>query len=839
MEQIFTPKIARPVDTLAGFFLRLNQFLILALLAIVPFIFIPGMIGPFKTFFAIFVVLVCVVVSSFGILRQGVTLQSFPVILLAWFGVVMAMFVSAVLSNDVIYSLRGDMIEPQTVAFLVLLGVIMLLVYSFGRDKKVALWMIVIPIVTTTILAIHQLTRFFLTDTFFDFGVLSSSSDTLIGNFNDLGIFLTAGILIMLIAVVQLKLRRVMMGGLLALLVLNLLVLMVVNISYLWIVLGFTSLLLLMFLLTRDRFMGQSPRLNTPPFIPSVIMTFVFVISVVFFVGGSNLGTVVSSWVGVSYIEVRPSITATLDVTRQILSDNAFTGIGPNRFADAWQLYKDQSINQTIFWNTGFFSGASYILTWFATTGIIGIIAWLVFFLVFLYRGVKTLFIVESRDPFWFFVGTVSFVLALYLWGTMWLYSSGSVILIFTAMMTGLYLMAERALYFTNEIIIPKPFTSTRMGFALIAVVMLMVITTVATGYTVAQQFTSLTTYLHATDGVEGVDATSQISTNLLRAHSFYPSDVFLRDIIAYQFRGLNSLLSASELDASQKQQLNNIIDTMVKVSNDLVQFRPYRARNWATVGDVYALLAQIDNGGTAFARANEAYQKAIILDPLNPYYPLQIGLLEIRSGDRALGRVKLAKALELKKNYVEALGVLSQLDIEEGNIVEAIRTTEALVMFEPDNYSRFYQLGILYGAAENRELALGAFSRAIEINPQFANARYMYALHLYSEGKLEEAIKELESVLVLDTDNTLVSTVIETMQDGTFKPDFKLTTSSVNEPATVTVQDDVVTTNEVPDSNFISSVNNASFRSGETETVVPSGETEGMMEEVAPTSIE
>lgn len=818
MEQSFTPKVTRPTDTLSVFFSKTNRFLLLALLAIMPLVFIPGMIGPFKTFFAVFVVLISVAVGSFGILRNGAMPRSAPIILLAWLGVVGATFVSALLSDDLLFSLRGDMLETQTVAFLLLLGAIMLLVLSFGQDKKAAMWMIIIPVITATVLAFHQVLRFLFSGSFLDFGVLSAPSDSLIGGFNDLGIYLTAVILIMLVSVIQLALPRMVQFGVLGILVLNLFVLMVINISYLWIILGLSSLLLLMYLLTKDRFSNATVPTAVST-LSIVIMSVVFVVSAVFFVGGSNLGATVSGWVGVDYIEVRPSFTATIDIMRNVMADNAYTGIGPNRFVDAWLLHKDESINQTMFWNTGFGSGSSYILTWFATTGIIGVLAWIAFFALFLYRGFKTLFMADNKDPLWFYIGTVSFMLAVFLWGTLWFYVAGPFILVLAAMMTGLYLVSERSLLLYDETIAPKMFVSARAGFVLIGVVMLVIVGTVATGYTAARQFVSLTTYAYATQEVEGEDAVATITGRLAQAYSYYPSDIYLRDIIAYQLVELDALLALEEPDANQQQEFTALIETIVSVANESVALRPFKARNWSTLGDVYALLSQLEIEG-ASDRANEAYQRAIELDPLSPYYPLQIGLMTVRGGDNEAGRAKIGEALSLKQNYVEALSVLAQLDINDGDIEQAITTTEALVVLEPNNGGRLYQLALLYGAAENREAAISVLNRAIELNPQFANAMYLRALHVYAAGNVDEAVAQLQAVRALDESNGVVEEVIAQMQAGTLAPDFRLAPQAVNEPDAVSVQEDVVTTNGDTDSDLISPVNTPGSNDGTQDDV-------------------
>ena len=55
----------------------------------------------------------------------------------------------------------------------------------------------------------------------------------------------------------------------------------------------------------------------------------VFTVSFLFIIGGSALGGVVSNVSNISYVEVRPSFTATADIARSVYAENAFVGIGP------------------------------------------------------------------------------------------------------------------------------------------------------------------------------------------------------------------------------------------------------------------------------------------------------------------------------------------------------------------------------------------------------------------------------------------------------------------------------------------------------------------------------
>src|SRR3989338_8177488 len=55
-------------------------------------------------------------------------------------------------------------------------------------------------------------------------------------------------------------------------------------------------------------------------------------------------------------------------------------GSGPNQFVGEWLMSKPSAVNQTIFWNTDFNYGVGLIPTFIVTTGLLGIIAWLIFF---------------------------------------------------------------------------------------------------------------------------------------------------------------------------------------------------------------------------------------------------------------------------------------------------------------------------------------------------------------------------------------------------------------------------------------------------------------------------
>ena len=105
-----------------------------------------------------------------------------------------------------------------------------------------------------------------------------------------------------------------------------------------------------------------------------IISLLVFLISVFFFSINSNF---LANYLDIKNVDVRPSVSSTLTVINGALKENPILGIGPNRFSAAWSMYKPLPINQTIFWDANFNFGFGLIPSLLATTGILGILSWL------------------------------------------------------------------------------------------------------------------------------------------------------------------------------------------------------------------------------------------------------------------------------------------------------------------------------------------------------------------------------------------------------------------------------------------------------------------------------
>jgi tetratricopeptide (TPR) repeat protein len=810
---IFVPKLPSKIDKATKLLRTVSQFFLLIPLMLLPLFFVPTASGLLlfpKVYLVLFGCLGALLFASLVTLRNGsVTVRLTPV-LGAWWILVVAAMLSALLSPHFGNALFGDALEVHTVGFLALLGLVISLLPIVGNSKKFVTYLYGSFVVSAVLLAFLFLVRVITGAETLPLPLLQAVTDNYLGSFNDLGIFLGVMVMAILVTLAQLDLpkRGLILAG--VTLAFSLTVLMSVNFFFVWLLIAGFSLMVLMYVLTKDRF-GVAAGLQHHHALPMgavSLVGIVFVVSATFLIGGNALGTALSGVTGVSYIEVRPSLSATIDILRPVYADQALTGIGPNRFADAWNLYKDTSINDTVFWNTSFSAGGGYIPTWFVTTGVLGVLAWLLFLGAFLYTGVRTLMASQSQDSFWFFIGTVSFVAGFFVWVLTFIYVPGPTILILGAIFSGTLVVAHQKLS-QGQGKTYNLLSTSRTGFILIAGVMVSVITVLIVSYGATKQVTAAYIFSTAEKNIDPTNpqAIEIVSQRIARAYDLHQSDSYARTLATYQFAYLNNLLGLTEPTTAQQQQFQNTISAALNASTLAISLKATDARNWQMLADIYAGLSVLNIEG-AKERAFESYKEAEALDPKNPLYVLQKAAIEARGGNSAEARRLAMLALQLKPNFTDALYLLSQLDIAAGDIPTAITMTESIISLEASNPGRYYQLGVLYGAVKNIDAAIAAFTTAVTLNPSYANARYFLAQQYILKGDTEKAIAELEIVRDLSPDNATVSDLIEKIKSGEINATSLTEPQTITETSSVTTENDVTTTNTVPDSDLLSPVN-------------------------------
>lgn len=813
----FVPKIPNKVDSVSQSLMAVSQSVLVLAIAFTPLFFIPnipGILGFVKIYFILFLVLISLVCTSLSVLRSGMISVKISPLLVSFWGVVGAGLISALLSPAITASLFGDVLEIHTVGFLAILGLIMTSVLIFTNSKRSILYVYGAILGSAFIVSLLHIVRIIFGAGFLSFGILFNQSDSLVGSFNDLGIFLGLTIILSLVAVVQLSLPRSGMALIGMVVSAALFLLMVVNFFIIWLILSLFSLTLLMYSLTKDRFgvSADSPEIHSTKvsLAKVALIAGVFFVSTIFLIGGSSLDATMARVTGVNYLEIRPSATATFSVMRNVYQDNAFTGSGPNLFSDSWNKYKDSSINSTVFWQTPFSAGSGYVLTWFITAGLLGAVTWIIFLGLFLYSGLQMLVRGQSSDSFWYFAGTTSFATGAYIWLMSVFYVPGPTVLIVGAVSTGIMIIAHQTLLPKGRTVY-NLLSSSKTGFILIVTVMIVIISSISVGYGAVRQLMAAVTFSTAARGIDSNDpnAITLVTSRIANAYSLYPSDTYLREIAQYQLLNLNSLLALAQPTAEQQQQFKSSASSAAQAASMAVQKRPSDARNWQMLGDVFGTLSVIKVDG-AQKNAFDNYAKAEALNPKNPYYVLQKAFIEFKNDNRAESRRLASFALELKPNYTDALFLITQIDIADGDLKKAITSTQSLISYDASNPGRYYQLGVLQAADNNHDGAISAFTTAIELSPNYANARYFRALQYLDIKQKDLAISELKIIRDMNADNKGLDELINKINSGEVTSSNLSNSKPVVEAKEVTADNTITSTADVPNTDSLTSVNTA-----------------------------
>jgi len=180
-------------DSGSGFLEKMSLYVILATIFLAPLVFIPSPYAPFdvvKTvLLSIGIFVSCILYSISAIKHRTISL---PRGMLAYsaYGLLISLFISTLLSSSISKSFIGQGYEIGTASFMFLMFVASFLIARLIKNKAERAFSIYTAIFTAFIvLALFQIVRMLGGANFMTFGILSSVASSLIGKWNDFGIF--------------------------------------------------------------------------------------------------------------------------------------------------------------------------------------------------------------------------------------------------------------------------------------------------------------------------------------------------------------------------------------------------------------------------------------------------------------------------------------------------------------------------------------------------------------------------------------------------------------------------------------------------------------------------
>lgn len=758
------------IDTIA-------EWLLLSLIAFLPILAVPLSFVPFqftKTFFLFVCALLAFMLVLFRRLRDGVVvLPKHPLFWAVW-GIPFAYVTSAIFSSNIRDSLMGISLETDTAGFFVIGAILLFLAVILFRTKTSHLRVYLALLVSFAVLALFQGLRFAFGPDFLSFGIFSNPVSNLLGRWNDLAIFFGLVSVFSLVSMEVLSVSRAAQILLGAVFFVSLFFLCVVNFSLVWIIVGLFSFSFLVHNLVRGRFHKKEAPLpvSSEKFAREthrgtlILAAILFLFSMAFLVWGGALGDKLAGVFHTTQLDARPSWQSTIRVTNEVYVRERWLGSGPNTFAQDWNLYRPAEVNATAFWNADFSSAVGTVPTAFVTAGLIGGAAWILFFLLFLYAGFRALVLSSPPNRFAFYLTLSSYLGALYLWLFSVFYTPGQTLVAFAFLLTGVFIASLRGSDEWKELQFSFS-ESPRASFVFVLLVSLVLLASVGSLFLVGQKYLAALYFERSLVAANVNGNLEEAEMFLGKALSLDANDRYLRVAAEENLVRLSKIFSDTSLPQGEaRSAFQQTLTRAVENALSAAKADPRKYQNWMTVGRVYQSVVPLKIPG-AHENAAAAFGRALVLNPQSPAIPLALARLSVVAGDNMEARRHIADALLKKRDYTDAVFLLSQIEIGEGKMREAILSTEAATVLDPRNPVIFFQLGLLRYGMKDIGGAVQALEEAVRQNDSYANARYYLGLAYYQEGRTEDSIAQFKRVWELNPDNADVKNILKRLYEG------------------------------------------------------------------------
>ncbi len=453
-------------------------------------------------------------------------------------------------------------------------------------------------------------------------------------------------------------------------------------------------------------------------------------------------------------------------------TDGAF-GSGPGTFAQDFSRFKTEAINATPFWAVTFDRASSHFLTLFATWGLVPTLLYLAFLLWIAWEGFHALVVKRDRED-WQTVAVLGSVW-IGLVAAQFIYALDAVLNVAFWLTTGL-LLAHLA---RSHRLVAWPAHGrgalvTALGFVATGALVIFALL-------ISMQRITGEVLMARAGAIESQDvgSTGERLTLIGRAtrlnawHAGYARALALAHV-----QYINELSAADPVDT---EAINHSAQSAHALAVRAMALNPFDARSARVLGQVRLALAPLASGMDV--QALDAYRAARDLDPASPSSWIDLSRALLTVSDNASQALQGSdkkeevvsalldeaeqtanRAIELRRS-AEALYTRALVLDRQGKLNEAIDALEVLAVASPQDAVLRFEIGVLQLRLGNKGRARQAFERALEIAPTYANAKW-YLAALYEEsGDVDDAIRQLEDLLVMNPDDGQVKARLELLK--------------------------------------------------------------------------
>ena len=748
----------------ATFFSNISFYILLGTIILLPFFFmpfVPASLGSAKGVLLAIGSLTSLLFWVVGSLARGSFVIPRHPILFAGMLLPVAFLIAGLFSPSMSTSLWGTGFQIGTFSMSIVFSLILFLsTVHFSETKRVPSLFSGF-LFSFLIVSLFQLVGLFVNFTGHFPKLFAGFSSTLVGSVNELALFFTLSAILSLLAFEILQAGRGLKIILGIILGVSVFFLMLVNFLPAWILFGIFALLIFVYSVSNLTYSDNGKLSKLFP-----LTSFITVlVCLLFILANGTVGTLLPRLFGLNVQEVRPSIAATANIARDVFLHRPLTGIGPNRFTDAWSLYKPDGINGTQFWDARFESGFGLVPTYFVTLGIIGFLAWIFFYVMFVWKGIQVAFAqsAEKNSNFWL---VASFLSALFGWIVAFIYVPSFVLYGYAFIFTGAFVaqLISRGYGTVKEI---SFLNDPRSSFFGILALMFLIIVTVWGGFVYTQQYVA-EAYVGMTGNYpQTVEGYARASQKIARALALHESAAYHRALSSVYVLQFNVLLNQKNVSSDAiKPELQNLVNSAEAQSLAAIGQDKKDAINWVSAGSVYEALMSIGIENS-YENARDAYNRALIYTPGNPGLYLNLARLSLGHKDTEAARGFIDQALKLKGNYTDAYFLLAQIEVAAGNLDKAIAQAEKASLASPNDATVSFQLGILAYNAKSYTKSIAAFERAVLLSPSYVNARYFLGLAYYNAGRADDALTQFKILKTGLPDNEDIAKVVSNLNAG------------------------------------------------------------------------
>lgn len=497
-------------------------------------------------------------------------------------------------------------------------------------------------------------------------------------------------------------------------------------------------------------------------------------------------------WLNVS-AEVSPSLSATIDIDKGVLADKLFFGSGPSSFSSAWELYRSDLVNQTVFWNVRFNQGISKVFSLPTTLGLVGAAFWVALILFFVIWGAwrlasksgETWTLAFSFYCAWLFLAAMQFLYPtnLTLEFMFWLLLGVSLFLL-----KGLKVKDEAEpeparllMTFRRE----SPLASVFSFILVIFLVLAISLFYLGVNYWRADaKFQSgVSASLKQGDMEKGYnEITAAVNLNPFR-------DTYLNSLSQVALLRVNQEL-AKPKSIEREQRARQFIADAVNLGKAATDLNAQNPDNWIQRGTVYRAVLGYLPGAEDWMI--DSFTQATKLQPKNPYAFFELGRSYLLLSDFVLSQAdpsggagqdkekqakaqdylnkaeeQFNKAVSVKNNYSPAHYQLALIYDRQGKLDSAVAKMEITRLNFPNDVGVAFQLGLLYYKMQDLSNARAELERATTLDGNYSNARYFLGLIYDRQGNKAAAKENFVKIAELNPDNEEVKKILANLEAG------------------------------------------------------------------------